>query len=961
MQFRKLAAVAGSALMAGLALAGPVIATQVTQLGKISDMVSVSGTTASFPIFVIGATAQTADVAGAVDIATNLASNAVVTSSVTSTVPGESVTGGAKIATSGIYLTPYTNPQNVKGIMTASDIPSLLTGGTYATSSGGSYQYKQYLYILGQSSNTNPAQITFTRPTTESTPRVTFKTPGSSTLWTYKVTFSTPVSLSGVISTTLLQTAIQGTTINLLGKDFIVSDCTAGGTGATGGEYISDITLLGGNNVVTVETGTPKTVTASSKDYTVTLTGVAAQTVGSSTYYSAIGDINGESFTLKAGETKTMSDGTMIAAIKVFQGKTGAADYATIAIGADKIKLTRGTGAGTDAGASGTVTKGTTVVSELSTDIVSTDTAGWSTLIIKYTPSSDAWLSAGGQVTDQFASTFNLKFNSIIPDLTDTANRQTITFTPSGYSMLLTYKNAADAEKQMWTLYTTDGTTWKWAQAPAGSPTNYDNNYRDVVFDEGANISAVEQDYFVIQKGGFSHTMQFTAYTNSTKTYTFTDESGNSLTAVGSTGVANDTADLIVDGNTYKIWLYEDTKKIVHIDLNGDSYIAGNSTGTATTLNGGLYGVDATGREYSYLVPKLITPGQGGLYFYNGTSAAMTMTASTWKYPKLGFAGIRLARDGATTITVGEFDDSTGAWTNQSSTMTIDVNSASHLLGNYSVAKTPGYYIDYQIDCINTSALWAANTACTVGLGKSGGALLGGPGFILVEQAQQGGTTHNWIYLPVYYDSATSRVSVNTTAYSDDSNYVDNSVLGTNIQYKGMTTYGSLVDHLSSSLGGSATINFPGVFTFGNVYIMTPTGTVTSGGTGGTMTTQQVLPITADVVKLDTDSDISTAIQNNDVIIVGGPCINKIAAQVLGKTYPACGAASGIPENAALIQLFTDKFATGKTALLVAGWEADNTDLAARIVQTGFPGATATQKAATTLTVTGTVVSPSYS
>jgi S-layer protein (TIGR01564 family) len=142
---------------------------------------------------------------------------------------------------------------------------------------------------------------------------------------------------------------------------------------------------------------------------------------------------------------------------------------------------------------------------------------------------------------------------------------------------------------------------------------------------------------------------------------------------------------------------------------------------------------------------------------------------------------------------------------------------------------------------------------------------------------------------------------------------------------------------------------------------MTPTGTVSSGGTGGTMTTQQVLPITADVVKLDTDSDINTAIQNNDVIIVGGPCINHIAAQALGKTYPACGASSGIPENAALIQLFTDKFATGKTALLVAGWEAANTDLAARIVQTGFPGATSTQLAGTTLTVTGTVASPSYS
>jgi len=928
MQFRKLAAVAGSALMAGLALAGPVIATQVTQLGKISDMVSVSGTTASFPIFVIGATAQTADVAGAVNIATNLASNAVVTSSVTSTIAGESVTGGAKLATSGIYLTPYYNPQNVKGIMTASDIPSLLGSGIYSASSGGSYQYKQYLYMLGQDTNSNPAKIVFARPTTENAPRIAFKTPGSSALWTYKLTFSTPVSLSGVTSTATLQTTLQGTTVNLLGKDFIISDVTYGGTTPNG--YISDLTLLGGNNVVTVETGTPKTVTTGSKDYTVTLTGVAAQTVGSSTYYSAIGDINGESFTLKAGDTKVMSDGTVIAAIKVFQGKTGAADYASLAIGADKVKLARGSGSGTDASTAGAVTKGTSVVSELTSDIVSSETGGWSTLLIKYTPSQDAWLSPGEAKTDPFASTFNVKFNSIIPDTTDTANRQTISFDPSGYNMRLTYKNAADAAIPMFTLYTTTGTTWYWASSTV-SATGQDNGYRDVVFDEGANISAIEQDYFVIGKGGFSHTMQFISFTPSTSTLTFTDESGNSITSTNSSATL---ADLIVDGNTYRTHIVDATKKIVNIDLNGNGNIAGTAYASYVGIG------NETGREYSFVTPKMITTGQGGLYFYKGMSSAIT-PAAAGTLANVGLFGFNLT-------------NSTG--------ILGDLRVGSTSIG--SIANTTNYvagtaddgYIDMVVNCTGTPI-----SACNVGIGTLATGILTDPGFVLVQEAEQGGMTHNWIYLPVSYDTSNTRTYIGTPR-SDDTNFDGTlSVLGTATQYKGLTTYGTLVEHLSTTLGGSATLNYPDVFTYGNVYVLTPTGTISSGGTGGTMTTQQVLPITADVVKLDTDSDISTAIQNNDVIIVGGPCINKIAAQVLDKTYPACGAASGIPENAALIQLFTDKFATGKTALLVAGWEADNTDLAARIVQTGFPGATATQSAGTTLTVTGTVVSPSYS
>lgn len=918
MQFKKLAAIAGSAMMAGLALAGPVLATKVTELGKISGMVSVTDSTVSFPMFVIGASAATADVAGAVDVAVNMAANAKTTSSVTTTIPGESVTGGTKLAASGIYLTPYTNPQAVKGIVTASDIPSLLNGGTYSSAAGGAYQYKQYLYMLGSdavsgtTAGTDWPAIVYERPTTENSPRLSFKTPTSKILWTYKLTFSTPVSLSGVSTTPTLQAAIQGTTINMLGKDFVISDCTWD----ISNSRIQDITLLGGKNVITVETGTPKTVTIDTKDYTVALTGVAAQTIGGQTYYSAIGDVNGESFTLKAGETKPLLDGTIIAAIKVFQGKTGAADYATIAVGADKVQLTK----------AGTVTKGTAPITELTSDITSSTTNGWSLLKIDYTPQNIAWIGTGGQVTDPFASTFNIKFNSIIPDFSDTANRQTITFSPSGYNMLITYKNAADAEKQMYTLYTQDGITWRWAASPTTG-----SAYRDVVFDENANISAVDQDYFVIQKGGFSHTMQFLSYTPSTYQYTFADESGNTITATGSTGYLGDTADLIVDGNTFKVYLKDNSTsaKIVNIDLNGNSAIGGNTS----------YYPNAAGAEYSYLVPKLITTGQGGLYFYKGLQTLSNAT-STPQYVGMGLVGFNATLGAASgTLRVGT-----------ASLGTITYGAVNNITGT-----SDSGYIDTVVTC-------SAAGSCNFTIGTSATVILTDPGFVLVEEAQQGGTTHNWIYLPVKWGGSTNpRTYIYDIIYSDDTKYTDISVLGTSAQYKGMTTYGTLVDHMSLNLGGTATVSYPDVFTYANVYVLTPTGTISSGGAGGTVTTDKILPITADVIKLDTDSDIDTVKTNNDLIIVGGPCINKLAAEALGKTYPACGASSGIPENAALIQLFADKFATGKTALLIAGWEADNTDLAARIVQTGFPGATTAQKAASSVTVTGTVASPSYS
>ncbi|MCK4521606.1 MAG: hypothetical protein KAU20_03455, partial [Nanoarchaeota archaeon] len=51
---------------------------------------------------------------------------------------------------------------------------------------------------------------------------------------------------------------------------------------------------------------------------------------------------------------------------------------------------------------------------------------------------------------------------------------------------------------------------------------------------------------------------------------------------------------------------------------------------------------------------------------------------------------------------------------------------------------------------------------------------------------------------------------------------------------------------------------------------------------------------------------------------------------LLGKTYPAYGADSGIPENAGIIKLVEQ--ADGNVALVVAGWEAADTQRASRVL-----------------------------
>ncbi len=109
-----------------------------------------------------------------------------------------------------------------------------------------------------------------------------------------------------------------------------------------------------------------------------------------------------------------------------------------------------------------------------------------------------------------------------------------------------------------------------------------------------------------------------------------------------------------------------------------------------------------------------------------------------------------------------------------------------------------------------------------------------------------------------------------------------------------------------------------------NVYVTELAATTTTSVAEGAV---QVTPMSVGTSKLDTEVTDITA---QNAIIVGGPCVNKAAAAALGLDYPACGAASTIPENQAIIKLVTH--ANGNVALVVAGWTADDTRRACSVV-----------------------------
>ncbi len=140
---------------------------------------------------------------------------------------------------------------------------------------------------------------------------------------------------------------------------------------------------------------------------------------------------------------------------------------------------------------------------------------------------------------------------------------------------------------------------------------------------------------------------------------------------------------------------------------------------------------------------------------------------------------------------------------------------------------------------------------------------------------------------------------------------------------------------------------------------------VTIGASGTSTTTsssggiKQLVPITSSVTKLDTE--VGAAEKAKNLVLVGGPAVNRLTAEAMGKAYPSFGSASGIPENAAWISVIDDAFTNGKVAVVVAGWEADDTRLATSVLQqaaTKLSGVSASSATVSGASIASAVITP---
>lgn len=235
-------------------------------------------------------------------------------------------------------------------------------------------------------------------------------------------------------------------------------------------------------------------------------------------------------------------------------------------------------------------------------------------------------------------------------------------------------------------------------------------------------------------------------------------------------------------------------------------------------------------------------------------------------------------------------------------------------------------------------------------------AVFNAPGILVIEGLDEN-TARNAIAIKMMGDASTTRVNLASAPAFTGTKTSNPGISGTT-QQKFMDDFGSYVLY-DSTAPGTLSISYPSSQAQATVGVG-KSPSASGGGVGGTVTTQTVLPINFDVVRLD--SEVSDADKSgNDLILVGGPCINSLVAGLAtaGKFAYTCDNWPG--RNFGKIQLIADAFTTGKTALVVAGTRAQDTDLAALVVQQAFNGATDSQKSGTSIEVTGSVTSPAYS
>jgi hypothetical protein len=149
--------------------------------------------------------------------------------------------------------------------------------------------------------------------------------------------------------------------------------------------------------------------------------------------------------------------------------------------------------------------------------------------------------------------------------------------------------------------------------------------------------------------------------------------------------------------------------------------------------------------------------------------------------------------------------------------------------------------------------------------------------------------------------------------------------------YRMMDIWGTTVDvDQSTSDQYTAMISYPDNQVTANVYVAEEAAVISGGssGNGGSTSLGEIIV---------EDSEVSQVAAKH-LIVVGGSCVNDVAAALLGSDSALCGddfeSATGVGSQSFLIETFDSLWGDNRVATLVAGYNAGDTTNAATFLRT---------------------------
>ncbi len=771
---------------------------------------------------ILGTTAQTADLIGAVDIAASLQRDS--TTAVATTSGSTSVQGGFRLDTAGdrIYLGQTFSVDSV-----TKDNLDLLSDSEFDDAAGTVYKYTQSV-TFAKSMSGGDRPLSFGQHTLGQVDSfLGFDTTGGTPTSDAAALYAMKVDFNKALNTAATDTI--GQKITLFGKEYTFSSETD--------TSLNKVVLYGSSKEVSLSPKDDLTQTISGKDYAVKVIGF------SSSASKVTVSVNGVTDSISEGQSKVIG-GLRIYAKSVSSWNNGIDGIAQLQLGADKLILQNGQN----------VEQGSGEDSIAGTKVVFTGNATALTSIkILVNPDSDfKVLSEGKSFTDPVFRTFALQY-------TDTANgpksdnRDTVKVATSGSTQVgVTLTPSSGSQK---TLY------YAYLSAVPGTPTMAASSTNPIYPVEGT--SAALDAYVYLTPGQatstttdvarYTHLVRITGITTHatqgkvTFKDVLTDATYEAQQGAFTTNGQNLT--LTVDGFTYNVQLTDNTPGAEKVAV---TYV-GSSPATvvypAITLKGG---------ETFALLQNVTTaiPAGGVILFPTGTPGV-----------------------------------SAGYTTLAGANGTVEVSAGGV---NYTLTR-------------------AGNVTTNIGP-HIGSTLLDNP-TVLVKEDKDDQNAENAVAIPLINDANGLNAGTPVFTYSG----VTGSSMADSYNYGYVDYYGTYVNkYFPTGYNANVdTVTYPSAQMYANVFIA-PTGAaktvVTSTGA------VSVNPIAVGMAILDSEATLGS----KPYIVVGGPCVNTVAAALLGN--PA-DCTTGFTEGKAKIKLFSDK-----NALLVAGYSAKDTQGASRVL-----------------------------